>query len=67
MRLRRRWRARSRRSGTSAAEANLHAQCAAIDEATSEEPIIDLAALERERLFAAHPRARQDRRHSRSR
>jgi hypothetical protein len=67
MRLRRRWRARSRRSGTSTAEANLHAQCAAIDEAMSDESVIDLAALERERLFATHPRAQQDRRRSRSR
>lgn len=64
MGLRRRWRARNRRSGYSAAEANLHAQCAAVDEAAPDESVIDLAALERERLFAAHPRTQERRRRS---
>jgi hypothetical protein len=67
MGLRRRRRARRRRSGHSAAEANLHAQCAAVGETPPDESVIDLAALEHERLFAAHPRAEQDGHGSRSR
>ena len=67
MGLRRRWSARKRGWGDSSAERNLHAQCAALDEAVQDESIIDLAALERERLFATHPRARQQQHRSRPR
>ena len=68
MGLRRRWRRRRRERGhrLTVAEANLRAQCAALGH-QAEEPehdpaapaLIDVAALERERLFARHPRAGQ--------
>ena len=70
MRWRRRQRSRAHR--LTLAEANLRAQCAAldpkplVDDAAAAE-VIDVAALERERLFAAHPRAERRRRSTRSR
>lgn len=72
-----RWRRPRRRRqghGLTVAEANLRAQCAAVDqprdEATgdpSDPDVIDIAAVEQERLFDAHPRVQARQRGARER